>query len=413
MNVKVAAGDGRSGECVSRAEALLLLGVKPETLYSYVSRGLIRRVAVADGRSLYAREDVDRVRARSVARSGHGPVAAAAVHWGEPILTTRLTRVTAEGPAYRGLLAAGLAKEGRKFEAVAQYLWTGSWDPPPAASDPPASLAGELDRVFAAHPGLHVRYLMAHAVLALSYQPPAPDAPVAETGRKLLRAIVGTLGFLGPAGAFRPPLARESLGVAALRGLGARDDTRTRKALEAALILCADHDLTPATFAGRIAASIGADLYACIGAALNAHFGAHFGLGFDRLESQLHDHFERPGAPPDAPENQVRYHHPLYPKGDPRAQFIIDAARDIAGRGDRVDHALALLTRGVGRTLEAPTIEEALATFAHALNLPRQSSGALFTLGRAAGWLAHAHEQKVSGTLIRPRARFLAADEPA
>src|SRR3954452_23743551 len=115
MNVNARTTSALPLDCMTRAEALNGLRVKPETLYSYVSRGLIRRVAHTDGRSLYAREDVERVRARSFARSGHGPVAASAVHWGEPILATQITEITSAGPRYRGELATGLALSGRGF----------------------------------------------------------------------------------------------------------------------------------------------------------------------------------------------------------------------------------------------------------------------------------------------------------
>ena len=58
-------------------EALVLLKVKPTTVYSYVSRGLIRRIPQSDPRkSRYAREDVDRLASRKRVRMGS--VAAAA-----------------------------------------------------------------------------------------------------------------------------------------------------------------------------------------------------------------------------------------------------------------------------------------------------------------------------------------------
>ena len=399
----------QSTECVSREEALSLLGVKAETLYSYVSRGLIRRIATTDGRSFYARDDVERVRARSIARSGHGPVAAAAVHWGEPILTTHLTQVTAGGPAYRGLLATDLARQGRKFEAIARYLWSGSWNEPQDSFEVPAELPKALERAYAAQSGLHIRHMMAHAVLGLAYRPPAADESIEVTGCRLLGAVVGTLGFVGPSKAFVRPRARESISATALRALGAPADKKSAAALDAVLILCADHDLTPATFAGRIAASIGADLYACIGAALNAHFGAHFGLGFDRLEMELAEGVSQELRAVRGAGTPARYHHPLYPKGDPRARFIVDVVGGLqAPAPQRVETAVARLTGSPGRASKKPTIEEALAAFSYALDLPAQSAGPLFTLGRFAGWLAHAREQQQSGFVIRPRARFLA-----
>mgnify|MGYP001039035839 FL=1 len=50
---------------------------------------------------------------------------------------------------------------------------------------------------------------------------------------------------------------------------------------------------------------------------------------------------------------------------------------------------------------------------AMAMGVPRQSVGTLFTLARMAGWVAHVQEQRLSGMLLRPRAKFVgAAGEP-
>src|SRR5262245_60659280 len=98
------------------------LGIKPHTLYAYVSRGLIRSVSRTGLRGhFYPREDVDKVRMRSLARAGHGPVAASAMHWGgEPVIDSSITDLTAEGPRYRGRLATEPAQTRHSFECVAE-----------------------------------------------------------------------------------------------------------------------------------------------------------------------------------------------------------------------------------------------------------------------------------------------------
>ena len=62
---------------LSREEVLEILGIKRQTLYSYVSRGFVRSIPQPGGHaSYYLREDIERVKAKSTARSGHGPAAA-------------------------------------------------------------------------------------------------------------------------------------------------------------------------------------------------------------------------------------------------------------------------------------------------------------------------------------------------
>lgn len=77
------AEDWQHEDYVTRAEAIASLGIKADTLYSYVSRGLIRRLRHPDNRhSLYSREDIERVRVRSDARRSEGVVAAGAIQYG-------------------------------------------------------------------------------------------------------------------------------------------------------------------------------------------------------------------------------------------------------------------------------------------------------------------------------------------
>ncbi len=118
---------------LSADEAAALLGVKLPTLYAYVSRGLVRSGPAERGRARrYRRADLERLRARKGARRRRGAEAARALHWGEPVLESSITELTADGPVYRGHSALALAAADTAFESVAELLWTG------AVSDAPA-----------------------------------------------------------------------------------------------------------------------------------------------------------------------------------------------------------------------------------------------------------------------------------
>jgi citrate synthase len=60
------------------------------TLYSYASRRRVRSFPSGDtGRGVTLRDDLERLRHRADARLGHEAVAAGALRWGEPVLSSR------------------------------------------------------------------------------------------------------------------------------------------------------------------------------------------------------------------------------------------------------------------------------------------------------------------------------------
>jgi citrate synthase len=103
--------DNRHEELVLAAEAAAaLLGVKRATQYTYVSRRLVRCVPEPGTKeNRYVRAELERLKARHDARAGHAAVAAKALRWGKPVIDSAVSRVGAEGLAYRGHPAVRLA----------------------------------------------------------------------------------------------------------------------------------------------------------------------------------------------------------------------------------------------------------------------------------------------------------------
>ncbi|HZD70481.1 MAG TPA: helix-turn-helix domain-containing protein, partial [Actinomycetes bacterium] len=121
------------GGWLDSAEAARRLGVKPATLYAYVSRGLLRRRRSGDGRgSRYHEAEVERL-----ARGGRRPPRRDA---GELVIETAITAIQGDSLTYRGREATRLAA-GHRFEEVAQWLWTGDLGPPSRWRVEPAALA--------------------------------------------------------------------------------------------------------------------------------------------------------------------------------------------------------------------------------------------------------------------------------
>jgi citrate synthase len=182
------------------------------------------------------------------------------------------------------------------------------------------------------------------------------------------------------------------------------------KVLNAALILCADHELNASAFTARCVASTGATLYGAIIGALAALQGYKHG-GMTKEVAR----FLREAT--DAPTQTVREHlqrgstvpgfgHRLYETGDPRATALLEVARQSAPTSpvwQTVDPLLALVAE---TTQQRPNIDFALVVMAQSLDLPALAPFALFALGRAVGWIAHSAEQYKLDRLIRPRADY-------
>lgn len=408
-------------EYVSAAEATRLMRVKPQTLYTYVSRGLIRSVGqLDDKRRLYHREDIQNARTRSLARRGRGAAAEGAVRWGgAPVIDTAITEITPEGPRYRGRLALDLARERTSFEATAELLWTGVLQHAPERwqlGALPAGFAARLDAAARGSPPLPILTLFALAAGLLgagaTVRGEIGRGGTLTAGRDLLLVLAGCLGYLARRPGFRAP--RNAAGIAELAAhtLLARPSAAAVAAIDRALVLSADHELSSSTFAARVAASTGAELRACVEAALVTHSGATLGGGCDVAEDLLHDavtrgevrrrlaHAEQAG------QRIPGFNLPLYPRGDPRARYLLELARSIETRSARVRTIYAFIDEAEQRLGLRPSIEVGLVALAAALDLPERSASALWALGRSAGWIAHVIEQRLAGFVLRPRARY-------
>src|SRR5688500_16614784 len=119
---------------LTAGQAAEYLGVSAATLYSYVSRGLLR--SEPDGTNSRSRRylaaDVDALRQRTVQRRYPEAVAAAVLDFGEPVLNSGITLMLGGQLYYRGYDACQLAHQ-QSFESVANLFWTGELGALPAA----------------------------------------------------------------------------------------------------------------------------------------------------------------------------------------------------------------------------------------------------------------------------------------
>ena len=380
---------------LSAADAARLLGVSLPTLYSYVSRGLLASVSNGESRrKRYPQEDVLRLAARKNDAKRGGQTAVAAMHWGLPVLETRISHILDGRLLYRGCEATALA-ESATLETAASLLWDdGAGDY--FRQDAPAQQQ-ELVSAPDAPP-------LARAMLAMAMLTTTDIAHALQSGPALMRLLAAALLQMAPSAL---PL-HQQLAQAW------QADAEQTELLRAALVLLADHELNTSTFAVRCVASTGASLPAALGAGLAALSGNKHGGGSAAARCMLMQALDAPDARDAigafykmlAPEF-AGFGHPLYPLGDPRAAYLLEILSTLAHGHPQLDAILSICATA-GELLDAkPNADLALAAMELAFDWPDGAALSVFALARSAGWIAHAAEQAASAALIRPRARYI------
>jgi citrate synthase len=381
---------------LSAADAANRLGVSRQTLYAYVSRGLLRAHETSDPRQRrYASEAVARLAEQR--RRGRRPkeVAKATLDWGLPVLESAITLIQDGKLFYRGVDAVTLARDAT-VEDVAALLWQlpAAFGPTPPETPPVMQALTDHLRGAPREEALLPLFAAATSDDGTAYWQRDPRR-VAEGSGALVRVMLACVAGMPPA---KAPLHRQLAKAWRLDREGAN-------LIRMALVLCADHELNASSFTARCVASTGASLRAAVIGGLAALSGSRHGGMTGRIETfwrgldeaNLVMDLRRRLAADDA---LAGFGHPLYPAGDTRATVLLEPilphfplARDlVAAAGDLTGHA--------------PNIDFALVTLRRFLKLPEGAAFGLFALGRTLGWIAHAIEQRQNGQLIRPRAVY-------
>ena len=426
-NAPVKTANSKDDALISSRDALAMLGVKPQTLYAYVSRGLIRVApSSATGARMYFRRDVEAVTAKGRSTRAATSAAERSLRWGgAAVMHTAITFIGPGGPVYRGQSALDLARAGRTFEECAELLWNGALPkevPMWSAPTVPEAFTSYARVICAAAPNntsRHLLALVANAYIA-TVERNAPGEPGRHErdGRQLMQVLASAFGLLRSKPRLVPPPAPNSIATLIAKSSGIAAIRPAIAALNACLVITADHELTPSTFVARIAASAGADSMSCITSALASFEGQQNGLGCDECEQALltagsRNTYLAAIARSLAERRPVAgYNHFVYPDGDPRGDYLLEIAAQLAGK--RADSAWMVSWIGTAREQLGvrPSVVAGLVAVCAALGMPRRSAGALMALSRTAGWLAHSAEQRLSGVAVRPRARYIGVSAP-
>ena len=406
---------------LTAAEAARRLGVKPATLYAYVSRGVLSRVRAPDGRtSLFGAEEVEQLARRGRPRRPAGVA--------DITVESAITEITGDSLRFRGLDATRLAVS-RTFEEVAELLWTGEFpsgresEREPWRARPAALAAGRAAQAALPAGTLPLERLQV-IVPAMAATDPLRlqlDRPaVIAAGQNIIAGMVDCLpGDVTSAAA--EPVAGRLWSRLCAGSEQRRPAPGLMRALSAALVLLADHELAASTLAARAAASVRADPYAVVGTGLGAMSGALHGgasLGAETLMAAA-------SGPEDVPrvvaellrrgEKVPGFGHFVYRGGDPRAILLLDLVRRVAPKSRQLAVADAVFAEVRHKSLPEPNIDFAIATLVRVAGMVRGAGEAIFAVARTAGWIAHALEAYSGPGPLRPRAVYTgrpAADEP-
>jgi citrate synthase len=369
-------------------EAARRLGVKVPTLYAYVSRGLLESHPDPARRgSLFDLDEIEGLAARS--RGGRQTATRLAT------ITTGVTQLDQRlGPIYRGRVATDLAMTS-SFEEVAELLWqsegAGDWTAPDLG---PCPLTPTLERM---------RWAL---VLCGATDPLRSDLRPAAVARAARRATAALTGVVGPAPAGEDPAAP----IAAR--LTARLDPSTAAvptaAVNAALVLMADHELATSTMAVRVAASVRSDPYDALLAGLATLAGPLHG-GASQQAYELLVVAERDSVPRalnDVLGERGRlpgFGHAVYKNGDARFDALLTLTEPLLSKERRaILHEVIALA--AAHDVPLANCDLALAALTWGTGMPPDTGRTLFAVARLAGWAAH-YMEELTERPLRFRAR--------
>ncbi|GAA3759331.1 citrate synthase 2 [Salinactinospora qingdaonensis] len=194
-------------------------------------------------------------------------------------------------------------------------------------------------------------------------------------------------------------------------------DPQHVKAVDAYWTSAAEHGMNASTFTARVIASTGADVAAALSGAVGAMSGPLHGGAPARVLHML-DETERIGDARtyvsralDQGERLMGFGHRVYRAEDPRARVLRRTAKELNAPRYEVAAALEnaaleeLHARKPDRVL-ATNVEYWAAVVLDFAQIPSSMFTSMFTCARTAGWSAHVLEQKRTGRLVRPSARY-------
>jgi citrate synthase len=195
-------------------------------------------------------------------------------------------------------------------------------------------------------------------------------------------------------------------------------DPKAVTAIDTYWICTAEHGLNASTFTARVVASTGADCGAALSSAVGALSGPLHG-GAPAYVKPMLEEVTAMGDPEkwvketlDSGKRIMGFGHRVYRAEDPRSRILKRTARELGSPQIEIaeqleEVALAELERRHPERPLKTNVEYYSALVLDVAEIPPPLAPAMFACSRVAGWSAHVLEQKRTGRLFRPSARYV------
>tara|TARA_B100000029_G_scaffold505920_1_gene587529 strand:- start:8726 stop:9934 length:1209 start_codon:yes stop_codon:yes gene_type:complete len=386
-------------------EASEALGVTKATLYSYVSRGLIRSEGGEIGKreKRYSTEDVEKLKYRSK-NLQKGDLDKNINHKNDYFMgDSEITLINDGFYFYRGINVLKLATN-QSFERVSSLIWTGKTNF--RFSIPQDNYWGEHKnwsylKTLRVIERFRVLLTLAESEDLSAYT--LHRDGVAATGMRIIwlltRAATGGEPLGGVANVFSMESKKEREGSA--------------KLINAFLVLLADTEMDAATLAVRCAASAGASPYGSVSAGLSVFSGYKFSSNNERveaffkeaeasrnLEEMIIGRIRRGEIIPGFGQNQDQ-------EIDTRAVFLLKMIEKTFPESNTLKLAWQIIEVTQKLMLIQYNIDFVLVVLLRILDMPKEVGLTLLTLARTAGWIGHSIEQYDKNSLIQPKVNYV------
>jgi len=204
---------------------------------------------------------------------------------------------------------------------------------------------------------------------------------------------------------------------------GQAPDEQHRKALDASLILYAEHEFNASTFTARTITSTLSDFYSAVTGAIGALRGPLHG-GANEAAMELISRFKNADEAEKGlmealarKEKIMGFGHRVYKHCDPRSDVIKTYAERLS-KGDAEGERLFAVAERIEHVMRRekklfPNLDFYSAIVYHRCGIPTPLFTPLFVMSRVTGWSAHIIEQRADNRIIRPMSEYIGEAERA